>query len=78
MSSFPIKKTLDAFRFSFRPSIDRRQINESATMHFLENGENVVFPGPPDVGKTHLVSVADIGTLYFTIYTVERKLLKTN
>ena len=25
-------------------------------MRFLENGENVVFLGPPGVGKTHLAS----------------------
>ena len=29
---------------------------ELATMRFLENGENVVFLGPPGVGKTHLAS----------------------
>ena len=53
MSGFPIKKTLDDFDFSFQPSIDKRQIDELATMRFLENGENV---GPPGVGKTHLAS----------------------
>ena len=41
MSGFPIKKTLDDFDFSFQPSIDKRQIDELATMRFLENGENV-------------------------------------
>ena len=56
MSGFPIKKTLDDFDFSFQPSIDKRQIDELATMRFLENGENVVFLGPPGVGKTYLAS----------------------
>jgi len=56
MSGFSIKKTLDDFDFSFQPSIDKRQIDELATMRFLENGENVVFLGPPGVGKTHLAS----------------------
>ena len=36
MSGFPIKKTLDDFDFSFQPSIDKRQIDELATMRFLE------------------------------------------
>lgn len=56
MSGFPIKKTLEDFDFSFQPSIDKRQIDELATMRFLENAENVVFLGPPGVGKTHLAS----------------------
>ena len=43
MSGFPIKKTLEDFDFSFQPSIDKRQIDELATMRFLENGENIVF-----------------------------------
>ena len=56
MSSFPIKKILDDFDFAFQPSIDKRQIDGLAAMRFLENGENVAFPGPPGVGKTHLAS----------------------
>jgi len=56
ISGFPIKKTPDDFDFSFQPSIDKRQIDELATMHFLENGENMVFLGPPGVSKTHLAS----------------------
>ncbi len=51
-----LSKTLDDFDFSFQPSIDKRQIDELATMRFLESGENVVFLGPPGVGKTHLAS----------------------
>jgi DNA replication protein DnaC len=56
MSGFPIKKTLEEFDFGFQPSIDQRQIQELATMRFLENKENIVFLGPPGVGKTHLAS----------------------
>lgn len=50
MSGFPIKKTLDDFDFTFQPSIDKRQIEELATMRFLESRENIVFLGPPGVG----------------------------
>ena len=63
MSGFPIRKTLDDFDFSFQPSIDKRQIDELATMRFLENGENVVFLGPPGVGKTHLASALGLWLL---------------
>ena len=56
MSGFPIKKTLKDFDFSFQPSIDKRQIDELATMRFVENVENVVFLGPPGVGKAHLAN----------------------
>ena len=56
LESLKMKNTLDDFDFSFQPSIDKRQIGELATMRFLENGENVVFLGPPGVGKTHLAS----------------------
>lgn len=56
MSGFPIKKSLEQFDFTFQPSIDKRQIDELATMRFLETAENVVFLGPPGVGKTHLAT----------------------
>jgi DNA replication protein DnaC len=55
-SGFPMRKRLKDFDFDFQPSIDKRQIEELATMRFLENGENVVFLGPPGVGKTHLAT----------------------
>ena len=56
MSAFPMRKTLEDFDFGFQPSIDKRQINELATMRFLEGAENIVFLGPPGVGKTHLAT----------------------
>ena len=56
LETLKMKNILDDFDFSFQPSIDKRQIDELATMRFLENGENVVFLGPLGVGKTHLAS----------------------
>jgi DNA replication protein DnaC len=54
LARFPFIKTLDSFDFSFQPSIDERLVRELATLRFIANAENVVFLGPPGVGKTHL------------------------
>lgn len=50
----PVSKTLDAFDFSFQPSINERQVRELADLSFVRAHSNVVLLGPPGVGKTHL------------------------
>ncbi|RLE09784.1 hypothetical protein DRJ04_09630 [Candidatus Aerophobetes bacterium] len=54
MAGFPYIKTLAQFDFSFQPSVDKRKIKELSTLKFIEEKENVIFLGPPGVGKTHL------------------------
>src|SRR2546426_8133856 len=50
----PAVKTLADFDFSFQPSVKRDQLESLHTLSFIERRENVVFLGPPGVGKTHL------------------------
>ncbi len=52
-SRLPAVKTLEDFDFSFQPSIKREQIESLHELGFIERKENVVFLGPPGVGKTH-------------------------
>jgi DNA replication protein DnaC len=54
LARFPFLKTLDQFDFAFQPSIDERQLRDLATLRFVAHAENLVFLGPPGVGKTHL------------------------
>jgi DNA replication protein DnaC len=54
LAGFPFQKKLEDFDFKFQPSIDKASIKELATLKFIHNAENVVFLGPPGVGKTHL------------------------
>jgi DNA replication protein DnaC len=53
-SRLPAIKTLEDFDFTFQPSIKREQIDSLHELGFLERRENVIFLGPPGVGKTHL------------------------
>lgn len=53
-ADFRERRTLDAFDFSFNPSIDRRQIHDLATGRFLDKAEDILLIGPPGVGKSHL------------------------
>lgn len=54
LAKLPHHKQLEDFDFSFQPSIDKRQIDELATLTFAARAENVILLGPPGVGKTHL------------------------
>jgi len=51
---FPFLRTLDDFDFRFNQSIEKRQIKELESAAFVTRAENVLFLGPPGVGKTHL------------------------
>ena len=69
---FPYLKKLDDFQFQAQPSLDRRLVDELATGRFLYEGRNLIFLGPPGVGKTHLaiglgLVTAQLGhRVYFT------------
>jgi DNA replication protein DnaC len=82
-AGFPVRKRLAEFDFAAQPSLDRRLIDELATGRFLSEGRNVVFLGPPGVGKTHLATALGIITcelghrVYFTsALEMARKLTK--
>jgi len=70
--NLPYQKHLSDFEFSEQPSIDKRIIDELATGRFLHEGRNVVFLGPPGVGKTYLAIALSVLTahmghrIYFT------------
>ena len=54
LAHLPFVKTFEQFDFSFQPSIDERQIRELCSLRFIHEASNVIFLGPPGVGKTHL------------------------
>jgi len=56
LSGIPVLRRLAEFDFDASPEIPKRTIEELATLRFLANGENVLFPGPCGVGKTHLAT----------------------
>ena len=53
-SRLPVVKQLGDFDFTFQPSVRREQIESLHELGFIERRENVIFLGPPGVGKTHL------------------------
>lgn len=48
-------KPLDSFDWSFNPSIHKKQIFDLATCRFIREARDVLFLGPPGVGKSFLV-----------------------
>lgn len=72
LAHLPFRKTLDQFDFAFQPSIDERRIRDLATLRFVEHQENLVFLGPPGVGKTHLAVALGLEAIKqrYTVYFI--------
>ena len=51
---FPRVCTFDEFDMTAQPSLNPGTIRELRKMEWISNAENVLFMGPPGVGKTHL------------------------
>lgn len=83
LARFPWIKTVEAFDFSFQPSIDRKVIRELSGLSFVARADNCIFLGPPGVGKTHLaialgVKAVEAGNsaLFLTVEELTTRLAK--
>jgi len=72
LAMFPVHKRLEDFDLDFQPSIDKAVISDLASLRFAHNAENLVFLGPPGVGKSHLAIAMGIEavTAGFKVYFV--------
>lgn len=80
MARFPFVKPLETFEFSYQPSIDAKQVQQLASCHFIEHGDNVIVLGPPGVGKTHLavsLGLKAIEAGYRVLFTTAAHLIAT-
>jgi DNA replication protein DnaC len=75
-------KTLDDFDWVFNPSIQKKQVFDLATGRFIREHRDVLWLGPPGVGKSHLVQAvayqglkAGFVVLYRSIFDVVRDFL---
>lgn len=81
-ASFRELRTLDQFDWSFNPSIKKKQVFDLATAQFIRQGRDVLWLGPPGLGKSHLVQAigyqalkAGFVVLYRSIFDVVRDFL---
>ena len=74
-------KTLEDFDFSFNPSIKRKAIFDLASCRFIREQRDVLFIGPPGIGKSHLAQAigyhaikAGFTVLYRSVFDAVRDL----
>jgi DNA replication protein DnaC len=53
-AKLPARRTLEQFDFAAQPSLDRRLVEDLATLRFIDERANALLIGPPGVGKTML------------------------
>jgi len=81
LAGFRDAKTLDEFDWTFNTSIKRTQLYEFATGNFIRQKRDILFLGPPGLGKSHLAQAigahvikAGFLVLYRSIFELIREL----
>lgn len=65
IAGLPFAKTIEEYDFSFHPQLDKKAVMELFDLTFLTKHENVIFLGPPGVGKTHLAIALAIKACWY-------------
>jgi DNA replication protein DnaC len=71
LAHFPQLKTVDEFDFDFNTTIKKKEILALCTSNFIFKNQNILFVGPPGVGKSHLaisLGVSAIHNGYTVLY----------
>lgn len=55
LSGLTVRKTLEAFDWSFQPKLDRKAIEELAALGFIERGDDLLLTGKSGTGKSHIL-----------------------
>lgn len=83
IAGFRDQRTLDDFDWHFNTSVKRKEMYDLATGHFLEEARDILFVGPPGVGKSHLAQAigyqlikAGHDVLYRSIFDLVREFLQ--
>ena len=81
-AAFRDTRTLEDFDWGFNKSVKRNEIYDLATGRFIREARDVLFIGPPGVGKSHLVQAigyaaikAGFRVLYRSIFDLVREFL---
>lgn len=79
-AGLPAAKTIEEYDFLFHPELDKQAVMTLFDLEFVRKKENVIFLGPPGVGKTHLAISLAIKACYhgFKVYftTMDRLMKK--
>jgi DNA replication protein DnaC len=69
-AGLPTAKTIEEYDFTFHPHLDKKSVMDLFDLAFIPKHENVIFLGPPGVGKTHLAISLAIKACYhgFKVY----------
>ncbi|WP_054698131.1 IS21-like element helper ATPase IstB [Syntrophomonas palmitatica] len=70
-ASFPYLATIEEFDFGFQTSVSKKQMDQLLELTWLESAFNIMFLGPPSVGKTHLavsLGIAAVNTGYSVLF----------
>ena len=80
---FNALKALEDFDWDFNSALQKKELFELATVRFIEEKSDVLFLGPPGLGKTHLAQAIgyeaikrNILVRYTSIFDLARDLLQ--
>lgn len=79
-AGFPLPKSLEEFDYRFQTTFSKQEVNSLPDFGFIDNRENIVFIGPPGVGKTHLaigLGLKAIAAGYKVSFTTALGLMET-
>jgi DNA replication protein DnaC len=77
-AGFPYMATIEEFDFGFQMSVSKKHMLQLKELSWLESAFNILFIGPPSVGKSHLaiaLGIAAVNAGYKTVFVHMEQLI---